>query len=427
MKKIIFFLTLVFVSNNVFFSQNISGEVEYEISSWECKYCRLPGKKKVLKSILKVSDYRYLHQLFFAAEKEEGKFGCVEYSWNHCSLSTNVNQVHSIIEIDIPVTEKKSFMNISKSENKIAYLSENDLFRLSQVSQKINSEYTKWKKICDEEQAKKHTEKVKEQKEKEIAKKAKIEEQRLKFIPVFDSLIDNKNFKEASLLISQNENSIERELLVEIKKGYHDSLVSFLNDLLNRYDFQTFDSEYNNLESRLDISEKNEFEKNRIFKSIECEVNKIKATTISQEELLLVGDWSFVDINTRVIMDRPSGYTMRIILKSDRSFECISNWKLQQHEDYLSLWHNDFYEKLELKGFWKLNKSGITLIANEEFGDTGWEKTRQPSRFFEILDFKKNKLYLNHQIPKCSVINYQHTNFAKAFVIEFKGKRSKEK
>ena len=418
MKKIIFFLTLVFVSNNELFSQNISGEVEYEISYYQCTKCKLTGKIKELYSILKVSDFHYLPQIYFTALEGKGLYGCTKS--NYCAQGGD----HSTVESDPPTYEKQTIENVSKSRY---YGQEINIGRLKEVSKKINSDFTKWKKIYDEEKAKKDAEQAKAQKELEIAKQVKIEEQRLKFIPVFDSLIDNKNFKEASLLISQNENTIERELLVEIKKGYHDSLVSFLNDLLNRYDFQTFDSEYNNLESRLDISEKNEFEKNRIFKSIECEVNKIKATTISQEELLLVGDWSFVDINTRVIMDRPSGYTMRIILKSDRSFECISNWKLQQHEDYLSLWHNDFYEKLELKGFWKLNKSGITLIANEEFGDIGWKKTRQPSRFFEILDFKKNKLYLNHQIPKCSVINGQHTNFAKAFVIEFKGKRSKEK
>lgn len=181
---------MVFVSNNVLLSQNISGEVEYEISSWECKYCRLPGKKKVVKSILKVSDYRYLHQLFFAAEKEEAEFGCVKYSWNHCSLSTNVNEVHSIIEIDVPVTEKKSFDRISKDFNFWVNISD-----LEEVSKKINADFIKWKKFYDQEQEKKNY---------EINKQEKKEKEQ--FDTEFDNLeklISNKEYEQAALLYTK--------------------------------------------------------------------------------------------------------------------------------------------------------------------------------------------------------------------------------
>jgi hypothetical protein len=406
MKKIIFFFTLVLVSNSVLFSQNISGEVEYEIRYYQCTKCKLTGKIKELYSILKVSDFHYLPHIYFTALEGKGLYGCTKSSY--CAQGGD----HRTVESDPPTYEKQRIENVSKSRY---YGQEINMSRLQEVSKKISTDFTKWKKIYDEEKAKKDAEKAKVQKELEIAKQAKIEEQRSKLIPVFDSLINNKNFIEASLLISQNENTIERELLVEIKKGYHDNLVSFLNDLLNRYDFQSFDSQYNNLRARLDYSEKLEFEKNRIFKSIECEVNKIKATTISEEELLLVGDWTFIS---------NSLLSMKIKLNQDKSFEYESNWYISDDGcvRYPERWEIRMYHN-EFKGYWKLFDGNIEFVFNEYFNSPLWLKTKANSSKFGIIKFKKDKLNVVYRTQKCESRISGST--IQAYLIDFKGERSK--
>ena len=416
MKKIIFFFTLVLASNNVMFSQNISGEVEYEISYYQCTKCKLTGKIKELYSILKVSDFHYLPQIYFTALEGKGLYGCTKS--NYCAQGGD----HSTVESDPPTYEKQRIENVSKSRY---YGQEINMSRLQEVSKKINSDFTKWKKIYDEEQAKKHTEKVKEQKEIETAKKAKIEEQRLQYQPKLDSLINENKFKEAATYIFQIQKNIESDIYWDFRKYYTVKIYSYFITFLDNNQFQLFDEEFQKLRknSIYNICNDSLLDK-RIFKEKDFEINKIQAKTISSEEILLVGDWSFVSIN---------GYVMRIILERDRTFHYSCNWELKfrnggpYRDDYFWMEYGDKPNYYGLKGYWKLNNGTLELVASEEYGYhfEVWKKTKQNNKLFIIQDFKKNKLFIEHKIPKYET---PYDNVKRdAFVIEFKGKRSKEK
>lgn len=125
---------------------------------------------------------------------------------------------------------------------------------------------------------------------------------------------------------------------------------------------------------------------------------------------------------------------MRIILKQDRTFHYSSNWRLEfrnggpYHDDYFWMEYGDKPNYYGLKGYWKLNNGTLELVATEEYGFRFevWKKTKQNNKLFLIQDFKKNKLIIEHKIPEHESPYVTGTKSA-AFLIEFKGKRNKEK
>jgi hypothetical protein len=150
MKKIILLFLLTLFSKSLLFSQYVSGIVEYEITYWECKYCHLKGKAKDVSNILKVSDFKYLPQVYYTALNEKSEYGCIKD--RYCSLSNNVNHWHSNIQTDMPTYEKKSFDRISKD---LKFSEALNIVYLEEVSKKINVDFTKWKKLYDSEKIKK--------------------------------------------------------------------------------------------------------------------------------------------------------------------------------------------------------------------------------------------------------------------------------
>ena len=205
-----------------------------------------------------------------------------------------------------------------------------------------------------------------------------------------DSLINENKFKEAATYIFQTQKNIESEIYWGFRKHYAIKIYSYFITILDKNQFQLFDEEFQKLRenSIYNICNDSLLDK-RIFKEKDFEINKIKATNISSEEILLVGDWSFVSLN---------GYVMRIILNADRTFILSNNNKLEISYCYsensffqLNLWNDN-----ELKGYWKLNNGRIEIIPSEQQYSYGyWKKTKQIKRFFQIIQFKKNKLFIN--------------------------------
>jgi hypothetical protein len=412
MKKITLLFLLTYFSTSILFSQYVSGIVEYEITYWECKYCHLKGKAKDVLNILKVSDYKYLPQVYYTALNEKSEYGCVKD--RYCSLSNNVNHWHSNIQTDMPTYEKKSFDRISKD---LKFSEALNISYLEEVSKKINADFIKWKKLYDSEKIKK------EQVEKQIAQENEekrnvlMNEQRITNKPILDSLVNENKFYEAAQFLNKINGSVDRLVMQEFYNYRRDKFVSYLNGLLDKNMFQLFDTELQN--QKASITNYEDFVLRRIYKENDLEINRIKLASISQDELLLIGDWSFVSLN---------GLIMRIILKQDKSFEFASNWKLELNSG--GPYHNDWYKFYKvsnygLKGYWRVKGENIELIVSEDYENSKWNKSKQKLKLFTITYHKKNKLIMTHQIPQHE--KYNAVGNYNSEIFEFKGKRSIQK
>jgi hypothetical protein len=191
MKYIKLIVITFFITTNTLFSQNITAEVQYEISYWQCTKCLLTGKIKELHSIIKISDYKYLPHIYFTALEGKASYGCIKQT--SCSAGGS----HKNVESDSPTYEKQFLNNISKSRYNGQWI---DFDRLLEVTKKINPDYLKWKKLYDAELVRKEAEQKKI--EQEIAKKNE-QEKKIKEIEFqknalkLDSLLGKNKFSEA--------------------------------------------------------------------------------------------------------------------------------------------------------------------------------------------------------------------------------------
>jgi hypothetical protein len=190
MRTVYFIIVLSFFSIFSLRSQNISGEVEYETSYFQCRHCYLTAKIKSLKSINTISDFKYIPQIYLAALDDEGHYGLLRRE-SDCP----VNGSHGIRESDVPTSEIKKLINIPKERYNGQWL---ETWIIEKVCKKINSEYQKWVKIYDQEQAKKQLEnQIREDKEKKEFENKSV---------YLETLILDQDFENAAILYTELSN-----------------------------------------------------------------------------------------------------------------------------------------------------------------------------------------------------------------------------
>lgn len=192
MKKLIILFVISIL--NTGFSQNITAEVQYEVSHYQCTKCLLTGKIQEPRSIIKISDFRYLHVVYYTILGNGNKaYGCEKQS--SCSKGGR----HSSVESDPPTFEKEVLKDMH-IEIYGSWLADVNLNELIKFSQKIQSDYLKWKKLYDVALVKKEAE-IKKQNQ-ELAKKSE-QDKKLKEIEFnkaeskLDSLLFLAKYKEA--------------------------------------------------------------------------------------------------------------------------------------------------------------------------------------------------------------------------------------